>query len=89
MLPWAIEGFPATTMSGRRSSAPHLAQQPLTGLGGGETIREIHQDTPFSMVALTGEDLTGTSARVRAKQADGTGGRGTRPRRWKASARQF
>ena len=51
-----------------------MAQQPLTDLGGGETIREIHQDTPFSMVALTSQDLTGTSARVRAKKADGSWG---------------
>ena len=56
------------------ASAPQLAQQPLTGLGGGETIREIHQDTPFSMVALTAADLTGTSARVRAKKPDGSWG---------------
>ncbi len=51
-----------------------LAQQPLTGLGGGETIREVHQDTPFSLVALTAADLSGTSARVRAKKADGSWG---------------
>ena len=44
------------------------------GIGGGETVREISQDTPFSMVALTGSDLTGTSARVRAKRADGSWG---------------
>lgn len=49
-----------------------LTQQALTGVGGGETIREISQPTPFSMVALTGSDLTGTTARVRAKQADGS-----------------
>jgi nucleoside-diphosphate-sugar epimerase len=47
----------------------------LTGVGGGETVREISQDTPFSMVALTGSDLSGTSARVRARQADGSWGR--------------
>ncbi|MGV1088716.1 MAG: N-acetylmuramoyl-L-alanine amidase [Mycobacterium sp.] len=52
-----------------------LSQQPLAGVGGGESIREISQDTPFSMVALTGSDLTGTSARVRARQADGSWGR--------------
>ena len=52
-----------------------LIQQPLAGVGGGETIREISQPTTFSMVALTGSDLTGTSARVRAKQADGSWGR--------------
>ncbi|MGZ6779933.1 MAG: N-acetylmuramoyl-L-alanine amidase, partial [Mycobacterium sp.] len=51
-----------------------LAQQPLTGIGSGETIREIHQDTPFSLVALTAADLSGTSARVRAKKPDGSWG---------------
>ena len=49
-----------------------LVQQPLAGVGGGETIREISQATPFSMVALTGNDLFATAARVRAKRPDGT-----------------
>jgi len=52
-----------------------LVHQPLAGVGGGETIREISQSAPFSMVALTGNDLTGTSARVRARQTDGSWGR--------------
>jgi uncharacterized protein with LGFP repeats len=64
------------------SASPHrptaadtqLAQQPLTGVGGGVTVREVSQATPFSMVALTGSDLTGTSARVRAKRPDGSWG---------------
>ncbi len=51
-----------------------LVQQPLAGVGGGETIREISQDDPFAMVALTGSDLTGTTARIRAKQPDGSWG---------------
>ncbi|WSE54401.1 N-acetylmuramoyl-L-alanine amidase [Mycolicibacterium sp. ND9-15] len=75
MLPMAIYGLPAggddeATIAG----TPQLAQRPLTGLAGGETIREIHQDTPFSLVALTAQDFTGTTARVRAKKADGTWG---------------
>ncbi len=61
-------------MTRRPAEAPQLAQQPLTGLGGGETIREVHQDSPFSMVAVTAEDLTGTTARVRAKKPDGSWG---------------
>ncbi len=73
MLPWAINGLPGDDER-PALEAPKMAQQPLTGLGGGETIREIHQDTPFSMVALTAQDLTGTSARVRAKKTDGTWG---------------
>lgn len=73
VLPWAITGPPGDEPAA--SQAPVVvAQQPLTDLGGGETIREIHQDTAFSLVALTSEDLTGTTARVRAKKADGSWG---------------
>ena len=72
MLPLAINGLPGDDNDKPTTNAPRLAQQPLTGLGGGETIREVHQDSPFSMVALTAEDLTGTTARVRAKQSDGS-----------------
>ncbi|WP_423790959.1 N-acetylmuramoyl-L-alanine amidase [Mycobacterium ahvazicum] len=50
-----------------------LAEQPLVGLGGGVTVREVTQETPFSLVALTG-DLAGTSTRVRAKHPDGSWG---------------
>jgi uncharacterized protein with LGFP repeats len=74
MLPWAINGLPGEDAKLPQVQAPQLAQQPLTGLGGGETIREVHQDTPFSLVALTAEDLRGTKARVRAKKADGSWG---------------
>ncbi|MDT5007043.1 MAG: hypothetical protein QOJ24_4219 [Mycobacterium sp.] len=74
ILPWALPSTPFD--EGRRPLAEQtqLAQQPLTGLGGGETIREIHQDTPFSLVALTATDLSTTSARVRAKTPDGSWG---------------
>jgi uncharacterized protein with LGFP repeats len=72
MLPLAIYGIPGDDEPSH--DPPLLAQQPLTGLGGGETVREIHQDTPFSMVALTAEDFTGTSARIRAKKSDGSWG---------------
>ena len=74
ILPWAIDGLPGAGDEHPSTQTPLLAQQPLTGLGGGETIREVHQDTPFSMVALTAQDLTGTSARVRAKKPDGSWG---------------
>jgi uncharacterized protein with LGFP repeats len=50
-----------------------LTEQPLIGLGGGVTVREVTQDKPFSLVALTG-DLAGTSTRVRAKRPDGSWG---------------
>ncbi len=50
-----------------------LTEQPLIGLGGGVTVRELTQDTPFSLVAITG-DLTGTSTRVRAKRPNGSWG---------------
>ncbi|HEY7051423.1 MAG TPA: N-acetylmuramoyl-L-alanine amidase [Mycobacterium sp.] len=76
LVPWALTGVPG----GRHDAAPAsahtvLTQRPLPDVGAGETIREISQTTPFSLVALTGADLTGTTARVRAKQADGTWGR--------------
>ena len=77
VLPMAIYGIPGIGDGDQQATAPQMAQQPLTGLGGGETVREIHQDTPFSLVALTSEkrgDLTGTSARVRAKKPDGSWG---------------
>jgi uncharacterized protein with LGFP repeats len=75
ILPWAITGGPgADRKEGPSAADTLLNQQPLAGLGGGETVREISQSTPFSMVALTGSDLTGTTARIRAKKPDGSWG---------------
>ena len=73
-LPWALDGDRADATTQPRAADTRLAEQPLTGLGGGVTVREVSQATPFSMVALTGDDLTGTSARIRAKHADGSWG---------------
>src|SRR5438270_10582328 len=56
-----------------RPQGTQLTEQPLVGLGGGVTVRELTQATPFSLVALTG-DLAGTSTRVRAKRPDGSWG---------------
>lgn len=74
ILPWALPSTPFDEDQRPLAEQTQLAQQPLTGLGGGETIREIHQDTPFSLVALTAADLSETSARVRAKKPDGSWG---------------
>ncbi|WP_422743920.1 N-acetylmuramoyl-L-alanine amidase [Mycobacterium sp. WMMD1722] len=74
MLPLAIDGVSGDAADQPAVEDLTLTEQPLEGLGGGETIREIHQDTPFAMVALTAADLTGTSARVRAKKDDGSWG---------------
>src|ERR1700744_3364017 len=77
ILPWAADsgtGHRDQRSQPTRSADTHLAQQPLVGLGGGVTVREISQATPFSMVALTGGDLGGTSARIRARHADGSWG---------------
>src|SRR6202042_2121699 len=71
ILPWAASEHREQPV---RHGDTHLAQQPLIGLGGGVTVREISQATSFSMVALTGGDLTGTSARIRARHADGSWG---------------
>ncbi len=73
LLPWAIGGVPPAGHEPRAADTL-LAEQPLTGVGGGETVREITGSTPFSMVALTGADLTGTSARIRARQPGGDWG---------------
>ncbi|HEU0190685.1 MAG TPA: N-acetylmuramoyl-L-alanine amidase [Mycobacterium sp.] len=72
MLPWAIDS--AVDEPPPDAAATRLSQQPLSGLGAGVSIREVSQAEPFSMVALTGAYLTGTSARVRAKHADGSWG---------------
>ncbi|WP_180150569.1 LGFP repeat-containing protein [Mycobacterium saskatchewanense] len=56
-----------------RARDTQLAEQPLIGLGPGVTIRELTQNEPFSLVALTG-DLAGTSTRVRAKRPDSSWG---------------
>ena len=61
------------TASSPRARDTQLIEQPLIGLGGGVTVREISQATPFSLVALTG-DLAGTSTRVRARRPDGSWG---------------
>ena len=74
ILPWALPSTPFDEDRRPLAEQTQLAQQPLTGLGGGETVREVHQDTPFSLVALTAADLSGTSARVRAKKPDGSWG---------------
>src|ERR1700758_2513847 len=56
-----------------RARDTELTEQPLIGLRGGVTVREVTQDAPFSLIALTG-DLAGTSTRVRAKRPDGSWG---------------
>lgn len=74
IAPWAISGTDSGKQSNTAETAPILTQQSLEDLAVGESIREIHQDTPFSMVALTSPDLRGTSARVRARKDDGSWG---------------
>lgn len=73
LVPWAIDGVPPG-VEAPRAADTRLVEEPMAGLGGGETIREIAQDTPFSMVALTGDDLTGTEVKVRAKHGNGSWG---------------
>lgn len=74
LMPWAVDGLP-TEHEPPQASTLLLVEKPLNDLGGGETIRDISQDTPFSMVALTAADFTGTTARVRAQRPDGSWGR--------------
>lgn len=71
----AVNGVPgATPRDAPRAEDTILTEQPLAGVGGGETIREVRQAESFSMVAVTGSDLSGTSARVRAERPDGSWG---------------
>lgn len=74
ILPWAISGVPEDFGTEDAAAQTAITQQPLTEIGDGETIREIHQDTPFSLVALTADTLDGTTARIRAKREDGSWG---------------
>jgi uncharacterized protein with LGFP repeats len=74
IVSWVLNRPPDSTHERPPAHDTQLAEQPLIGLGGGVTVRELTQDTPFSLVALTG-DLAGTSTRVRAKRPDGSWGR--------------
>ncbi|MFC9994555.1 N-acetylmuramoyl-L-alanine amidase [Nocardia sp. NPDC127526] len=40
----------------------------------GPQVKELTRDTPFSMVALTAQDMAGTTALIRAKRPDGSWG---------------
>jgi uncharacterized protein with LGFP repeats len=73
IVTWVLMRPPTGTHPTPAPGDTQLAEQPLIGLGGGVTVRELTQETPFSLVALTG-DLAGTSARVRAKRPDGSWG---------------
>ena len=70
LLPLGGNGAPGASTNTPVATTPLIVERPLTGVGGGQTVRELHQDTPFAMVALTADDLSGTSARVRAKRGD-------------------
>jgi uncharacterized protein with LGFP repeats len=74
ILPLAMYGLPSEPDRATLATTPLIVERPLDGIGGGHTVRELHQDTPFAMVALTADDLSGTSARVRAKKVDGAWG---------------
>ena len=43
ILPWALPSTPFDEGQRPLAEQTQLAQQPLTGLGGGETIREVHK----------------------------------------------
>nr|WP_216638361.1 LGFP repeat-containing protein [Mycobacterium asiaticum] len=73
IVTWVLMRPPTGTQAPASARDTQLAERPLVGLGGGVTVRELTQDTPFSLVALTG-DLAGSSTRVRAKRPDGSWG---------------
>ncbi|WP_308212138.1 MULTISPECIES: N-acetylmuramoyl-L-alanine amidase [Nocardia] len=53
--------------------APGAVAPELTDQVGAE-VKQLRRDTPFSVVALTGRDLAGTKALVRARKDDGSWG---------------
>src|SRR5581483_2484524 len=73
IVTWLVSAIRQSPPDAPAAEDTRLSEQPLVGVGGGVTIRELTQDTPFSLVALTG-DLAGTSTRVRAKRSDGSWG---------------
>lgn len=62
----------ATTPSG--TSTPPAPGQPGAGTPEGAVVKEVSQDTPFSMVGLTWEGLSNSTAHIRAKQPNGQWG---------------
>lgn len=77
ILPWAIDsGTPRPAHPAPRiaPAVVKLNQQVLPAVTDGDNVREITQDEPFSMVALTGADLSGTATRIRARRANGSWG---------------
>ncbi|OBK18248.1 LGFP repeat-containing protein [Mycobacterium asiaticum] len=73
IVTWVLIRPPIGTHPPAPTRDTQLTERPLIGLGAGVTVRELTQDTPFSLVALTG-DLAGTASRVRAKRPDGSWG---------------
>ncbi|ETW24218.1 N-acetylmuramoyl-L-alanine amidase [Mycobacterium gastri 'Wayne'] len=73
IVSWVLNRPPHSTHERLPAQDTQLVEKPLIGLGGGVTVRELTQETPFSLVALTGH-LAGTSTRVRAKRPDGSWG---------------
>jgi uncharacterized protein with LGFP repeats len=73
IVTWLVTAVRQSPPAAPPADDTRLSEQPLVGLGGGVTVRELTQDAPFSLVALTG-DLAGTSTRVRAKRSDGSWG---------------
>ncbi|WP_342761005.1 N-acetylmuramoyl-L-alanine amidase [Nocardia terpenica] len=64
-------------MAGADPNAPALAPgavAPNVADRVGAQVKELDRDKPFSMVALTGQDLAGTSALIRARNADNSWG---------------
>src|SRR5262249_8099892 len=73
IVSWIADPIREGTPAPPPASDTQLAELPLIGLGGGVTVRELTQSTPFSLVALTG-NLSGPATRVRAKRSDGSWG---------------
>jgi uncharacterized protein with LGFP repeats len=73
IVSWLVDPRHESGPAAAPAGDTQVAEHPLVGLGGGVTVREVDQGTPFSLVALTG-DLAGTATRLRARRTDGSWG---------------
>ncbi|KIQ17040.1 cold-shock protein [Rhodococcus sp. Leaf7] len=69
-----IPAIPGLTVPEVPAAAPTPPPAPVDPADAGAVVKEVSQETPFSMVALTADQLGSAVARVRAQLDDGSWG---------------
>ncbi|GGK55449.1 hypothetical protein GCM10011591_29280 [Nocardia camponoti] len=69
-IPAKLIAAPGTPLDAPALSPGAIAADMVDKVGA--EVKELSQDTPFSMVAVTAADLANTTIKLRAKQLDGT-----------------